>query len=64
MKKKVLCVILSVAICLICPLTLSGCSPTEHFCTKCNGTGKIRDPYGYYAYVTCDWCHGAGYMYY
>lgn len=64
MKKKVLCVILSVVICLIFPLTLSGCSPTEHFCTKCKGTGKVRDPYGYYAYVTCDWCHGAGYMYY
>ena len=64
MKKKILCIILSVVICLIFPLTLSGCSPTEHFCTKCNGTGKVRDHYGYYAYVTCDWCHGAGYMYY
>ena len=46
---------------------MQSCVPQEkgyHECMKCKGTGRVRDKYGYYAYVTCDRCHGAGKLYY
>lgn len=62
--KKILCFIFTAVICIAIPFTLTSCQPTWHKCMKCGGTGRVRDTYGYYAYVTCDWCHGAGKMYY
>lgn len=46
--------------------TLTGCGGEveKHTCMKCNGSGKIRDEYGYYAYVKCTRCRGLGYLEY
>ena len=44
-------------------LLLSACFDDEpQLCMKCGGTGRVRDEYGYFAYVTCPWCNGAGYL--
>ena len=56
--KRILAFIL-VAIMMMCTLIACG-EDEEHTCLKCNGSGKVRDEYGYYAYVTCPRCHGAG----
>jgi len=63
--KKIISVLLILAICLSMLFTLSGCvDEKEHKCLKCNGSGVVRDKYGYYAYVDCPRCHGAGYLIY
>ena len=36
----------------------------DHMCLKCNGTGKVRDEFGYFAYVDCPRCYGEGYLTY
>ena len=62
-KKKLLFLLIVLAI--IC--ILGGCgdgSVKRVTCTKCRGSGRIRDPYGYYAYITCTKCHGRGYFVY
>ena len=50
-------------LCLSMALLLSACFDDEpKLCTKCGGTGRVRDEYGYFAYVTCPRCNGAGYL--
>lgn len=59
--KRFLVIFLAIAMC----LCVSACTGEEnHTCMKCNGTGFVRDVYGYYAYVTCPRCHGVGYLTY
>lgn len=47
-------------VCLLLAGLAGGCEDTDHTCMKCNGTGRVRDKYGYYAYVTCPRCNGRG----
>ena len=64
-KAKKIMSLLLVSIMIV--LTLGGCTeddPEWHTCLKCNGSGKIRDKYGYYAYVSCTRCDGRGKLYY
>ena len=50
-------------LCLSMALLLSACFDDEpQLCMKCGGTGRVRDEYGYFAYVTCPRCNGAGYL--
>ena len=66
-KRKMISVLLTVIICAFVACSLCSCgegSEEEHTCLKCNGSGKVRDEYGYYAYVTCPRCNGAGYLEY
>ncbi len=60
MLKKIGSGLLLIVLCLSMILPLAGCAASDHTCLKCNGTGRVRDTYGYYAYVTCPRCHGAG----
>ncbi len=59
--KRAISLLLVLALSLSMLFTLTGCiGGGEHTCLKCNGSGRVRDTYGYYAYVTCPRCGGSG----
>lgn len=61
MKKKF--ALIMTAILLIVSCLMAGCLGEEwHTCTKCKGSGKMRNDLGYY--VTCTRCEGEGGFYY
>ena len=63
--KRFVARILISALCFSTVFALSACGSEEkHTCLKCNGSGKVRDEYGYYAYVKCPRCQGKGYLVY
>ena len=62
--KRLICIILVLLLCISVLCTFSSCEESEHQCMKCNGSGKVRDEYGYYAYVKCPRCQGKGYLVY
>ena len=63
--KRLIALILVVVLCFSMMLVLSACGDEEkHTCMRCGGSGRVRDKYGYYAYVSCPRCNGAGYLIY
>lgn len=62
MLKRLISLFLVVVLCFSMLSILSACSggDEEHTCLKCNGSGRVRDEYGYYAYVSCPRCGGSG----
>ena len=63
--KRLIAFLLVIVLCLSLSVALSACGDEEeHKCMKCGGSGRVRDKYGYYAYVTCPRCNGAGYLKY
>lgn len=61
MSKKLISLFIAIVLCLSACLSLSGCGgSSDHTCMKCHGSGRVRDTYGYYAYVTCPRCGGSG----
>lgn len=69
-KEEIISVVVAIAtglsmLAILYTVILSGCGGGEnHTCMKCGGSGKVRDKYGYSAYVTCPRCHGVGYLTY
>jgi DnaJ-class molecular chaperone len=45
-------------------IIFTSCEESDHKCMKCNGSGKVRDEYGYFAYVSCPRCGCKGYLTY
>ena len=63
--KRLVSVLLVVVLCFSMLFVFTACGGEEkHTCMKCGGSGRVRDQYGYYAYVSCPRCHGAGYLIY
>lgn len=63
MIKRLISLLIVFVLCLSMALLLSACFDDEpQLCMKCGGTGRVRDEYGYFAYVTCPRCNGAGYL--
>lgn len=68
LRKRVLSVLLSAALCFTMLPVVTGCSSRssssgsdgKRVCAECWGKGYVRDPYGYYAYITCPRCNGDG----
>lgn len=60
MTKKIISLFLAVLMSLSMCLPLAGCGSKDHVCMKCGGSGRVRDSYGYFAYVTCPRCGGKG----
>ena len=66
MIKRLICFLLVLLICISTVLVFTSCegSESDHKCMKCGGSGKVRDEYGYFAYVSCPRCGGRGYLTY
>ena len=65
MIKRLICIILAVLLCMSAAIVFTSCDEeSDHKCMKCDGSGKVRDEYGYFAYVTCPRCGGKGYLTY
>lgn len=60
MTKRIKSIFLLVVLCLSMVISLAGCGTSDHTCLKCGGSGRVRDEYGYYAYVACPRCGGSG----
>lgn len=64
MFKRLICFLLALLLCMSTMLMFTSCGEGEHRCMKCGGSGRVRDEYGYFAYVTCPRCGGVGYLIY
>ena len=64
MIKRLICIVLALLLCMSTAIIFTSCEESDHKCMKCNGSGKVRDEYGYFAYVSCPRCGGKGYLTY
>ena len=64
MIKRLICIVLALLLCMSTASVFTSCEESDHKCMKCNGSGKVRDEYGYFAYVSCPRCGGKGYLTY